>query len=235
MVAFDLETTGVDPETARIVTATTVRIHGSDVASREWLVDPGVAIPAAAAAIHGITTEHAHAAGGFPPVAAAQILAELNEAWTGGRPVVIYNASYDLTVLDRELRRHCGVNLDGVIGPVIDPFCIDKALDPYRKGKRTLTATCEHYGVKLTDAHSSTGDALAAARLAWRLAQLYPAELGDLSKINALQAAWRAEWAVNFADYLRRQGKPEHIDGSWPLRPWRADQAGPDTEGTTAA
>jgi DNA polymerase III subunit epsilon len=38
-------------------------------------------------------------------------------------------------VLDRELRRHCGVNLDGVIGPVIDPFCIDKHLDPYRRGR----------------------------------------------------------------------------------------------------
>jgi DNA polymerase-3 subunit epsilon len=234
MAAFDLETTGVDPETARIVTATVCRIL-PEVQTMELLVNPGVDIPAAATAIHGVTNEKAQADGCDPATAAARILAELDQAWTGGRPVVIYNAPYDLTVLDRELRRHCGVNLDGVIGPVIDPFVIDKHVDPYRRGSRVLAATCGHYGVALTDAHTSTGDALAAARLAWRLAQLYPAELGDLSKVNALQAAWRAEWAVNFADYLRRQGKPEDIDGSWPLRPWRTDQAAPDTEGTTAA
>ena len=45
---------------------------------------------------------------------------------------------------------------------VIDPFVIDKHIDPYRKGKRTLTAVCEHHGVKQTDAHDATGDDLAA-------------------------------------------------------------------------
>jgi DNA polymerase-3 subunit epsilon len=215
MAAFDLETTGVDPETARIVTATIARIDalaGAPVQTEQWLVNPGVEIPAAATAIHGVTTEKAQADGVDPATACARIFAELDQVWTGGRPVVIYNAPYDLTVLDRELRRHCGVNLDGVIGPVIDPFVIDKHVDPYRRGSRTLTATCGHYGAALTDAHTATGDALAAARL-----------------------AWRAEWATDFADYLRRQGKPEDIDGSWPLRPWRTDQAAPDTEGTTAA
>jgi DNA polymerase III subunit epsilon len=221
MTAFDLETTGPDPDTARIVTATVVRIHGAEVQSREWLVDPGVEIPTEASDIHGVTTAQAQAHGQDPASAAAQILAELDEAWTGGHPVVIYNGSYDLTVLDRELRRHCGSNLDGVIGPVIDPFVIDKHLDRYRKGKRTLIACCEHYKVTLGGAHDATQDALAAGRLAWRLAQVYPQQLGDLSLVNALQAAWRAEWAVGFTDYLRRQGSDEIVDGDWPLRPYR--------------
>lgn len=219
MCAFDLETTAADPEAARIVTATIVHIKGAQTDSRTWLVNPGVEIPAEAAAIHGVTTERARAEGIAPATAAAQILAELDEAWTAGHPVVIFNAPYDLTVLDRELRRHCGTSLDGVIGPVIDPFCIDKHLDRYRKGKRTLTATCEHYGVRLDGAHDATQDALAAARLAWRLATVYPEQLGDLAGVNELQAAWRAEWAERYADYLRRQGKPEPVDGAWPLRP----------------
>lgn len=219
MTAFDIETTGVDTETARIVTATIVHIRGTEVESREWLVNPGVEIPADAAAIHGITTERAQAEGIDPATAAAQIFAELDEAWTGGRPVIIYNAPYDLTVLDRELQRHCDTSLDGVIGPVIDPFCIDKHLDRYRKGSRTLTATCQHYKVKLEDAHTSAGDAIAAARLAWRLATTFPTELGDLGKVNGLQAAWRADWAKSFAEYLAKQGKPNDVDPSWPLRP----------------
>ncbi|WP_375483259.1 exonuclease domain-containing protein [uncultured Jatrophihabitans sp.] len=220
MTAFDLETTGVDVETARIVTASIVHIDGDDVRTREWLVNPGVDIPEEATAVHGVTTLHAKACGDEPATAAAQILTELDQAWTGGKPVIIYNAAYDLTVLDRELRRHCGVAVSDVVGPVIDPFCIDKALDRYRRGSRTLTATCQHYGVRLEDAHTSSGDAIAAARLAWRLAQVYPAELADLSRVNALQKAWRADWAVGFQDYLRRQGKDEHVDPSWPMRPY---------------
>ena len=75
LVAFDLETTGVDVETARIVTAAVVRI---DVAARtshptEWLVDPGIEIPAEASAIHGVTTERARAEGVDPRVAVAEI------------------------------------------------------------------------------------------------------------------------------------------------------------------
>ncbi len=170
MAAFDLETTGVDPESARIVTATIVKTPGEsgDLATRNWLVNPGVPIPAEATKVHGVTDEQAQADGIDPATAAAQILAELDEAWTGGRPVVIYNASYDLTVLDRELRRHCSSSRTAW-GAVSDPFGSDKERDRDRKGSRTLTATCAHYNVQHEDAHTADGDALAAARLAWRL------------------------------------------------------------------
>lgn len=221
MTAFDIESTGVDTETARIVTATVVHIHGAQTETQSWLLNPGVDIPAAATEIHGITNEKAQTDGIDPKRALLMIRAELVAAWDSGWPVIIYNAPYDVTLLDRELRRHHGGGLDR-LGPIIDPFVIDKALDRYRRGKRTLTATCEHYGVRLDGAHDATEDALAAARLAWRLAQVYPDELGDLSKVNDLQARWRAEWARGFEDYLRKQGKPETVDAHWPLRPLAA-------------
>ena len=60
LVAFDLETTGVDPDTARIVTGSLVHfIGGLPMKTQSWLADPGIDIPAEATAIHGITTEHA--------------------------------------------------------------------------------------------------------------------------------------------------------------------------------
>lgn len=218
--SFDIESTGVDVEQDRIVTATVVWIKGRQIETREWLLNPGVTIPKSAIDVHGVTNERARAEGLPPATALAQIFSELDDAWTAHRPVVIYNAAFDLTMLDRELRRHLGQSLDGVIGPVIDPFCIDKAMDPYRKGKRTLTDVCRHYDVRLEDAHTSTGDALAAARLAWRLAQVYPDQLGDLALVNGLQADWRQDWAESFTDYLRRQGKTEVVDGAWPIRPF---------------
>lgn len=214
---WDTETTSADPTECRLVTSTLVCVDESGIKdAREWLINPGVDIPADATAVHGITSEHARAAGDDAAVACFQIAKALYDAWEQGGPVVVYNASFDFTVLDRELRRYYDVPFE-IRGPIIDPFVIDKHLDRYRKGKRTLTATCAHYNVRLEDAHSSTGDALAACRLAWRLASLYP-ELHDLSAVNGLQAEWRAAWAVSFTDFLRSQGKDETVDGAWPMR-----------------
>lgn len=221
MFAWDLETTGANPDTARIVTATAVWIHGAVVTKRTWLVDTGVEIPAEATAIHGVTTERARAEGVDPALAAAQLWSEIEGAWSEGRPVIGYNLSYDFTVLDRELRRHCATHIDDLaLGPIIDGYVVDKELDRYRRGSRKLIDVCEHYGVRLEAAHDATEDALAAARLAWRMAQVYAAHLGDLSKVNGLQAAWRARWARDFEEYLRKQGKDEDVDGQWPVRAW---------------
>lgn len=221
ITSFDLETTGTDTETARIVTATVLQVDGESVWSREWLVNPGIPIPPEAAAIHGVTDQVA-AAGVHPSIAAAQILIALCESWCVGIPVVIFNASYDLTVLDRELGRHCNSALEWV-GAVLDPFVIDKHLDKYRKGKRTLAAMCASYQVTQEDAHTATGDALATARLAWRMLQGYP-QIRDFAMINQMQAEWRRVWALDFEDYLRRSGKSEHIDGAWPMRPRGSQQ-----------
>lgn len=220
LAAFDIESTGIDVENDRIVTATLVRINGRQTETRSWLIAPGIPIPAGASAVHGITDEMA-SKGVDPTIGCAEILAELDECWTGGRPVIIYNASYDLTLLDRELRRHCSVSLDGIIGTVIDPFVIWKELDRYRKGPRTLTAACEAFNVKQEGAHTAEGDALAAARVAYIQAQVYSDHLSRLEDLNALQTTWRRSWAVDFEKHLTKQGKPEHVDPHWPIRPYQ--------------
>ena len=220
LVAFDLETTGVDVETARIVTAAVVRI---DVAARtshptEWLVDPGIEIPAEASAIHGVTTERARAEGVDPRVAVAEIHHVLTDAWAVGYPVVAFNASYDLTVLDRELARY---RMGGVTpGPVVDPMVLDRICDKYRKGGRKLVDCCRHYEVRLDGAHNSTADAIAAARLAWRMAETYPKVGGStLDELQVVPQVGPEQWAVGFRAYLEKQGKPSgDVDGSWPLR-----------------
>lgn len=224
LVGFDLETTGPDPETARIVTASIVRRGTPQDGETGWLVDPGVEIPEEATAVHGITTEQARAAGVNPGEAAREIRDQLHAAMTQGWPLVIYNAPYDLTVLDRETHRHgqlgfCELFTDAV-GLVIDPLVLDKHVDRFRRGKRTLTAACEHYKVTLDGAHNSASDAIAAMRVAWRIARHYPAVAAtSLADLHELQVKARADQAASFQDYLRRQGKDEAVDGSWPLRP----------------
>jgi len=219
MLALDTETTGTDPETARIVTATTVRIQpGQPPDITEWLVNPGIDIPAEATAVHGITTEKARTEGVNPATACLEILDHLHDAWNTNIPVVIMNASYDLTVLDRELRRHTDRTLN-ITGHVIDPMVIDRATDKYRPGKRTLTDLCRHYRVTLDGAHTASGDALACARVAWRIAHDRP-DIGALAlaDLHGRQVEWRRRWAVDFTAHLRKTGKADVVDGSWPVR-----------------
>lgn len=150
LTVFDLETTGIDVETARIVTAHVGVLDrdGAVVERRDWLIDPGVEIPAGAAAVHGISTEHAVAHGAPARESIADIIETLRSALVIGRPLVAYNAPYDLTLLNREARRHGLTPLDSP-SPVIDPLVLDKALDRFRRGKRTLEVTAGHYGVVL--------------------------------------------------------------------------------------
>jgi len=180
MVGFDTETTGIDVERDRIVTTCTVLLQP---ATPTWtqkvtsnLIAVDVDIPAAAEEVHGISTKFARENGDPAPVVLDAVADQLYRAMAARIPVVGSNLAYDFTILDRELRRHdlptVDERLGRSLGPVIDVLVIDKWLDPYRKGKRKLTDLCEHYGIELVGAHDSTVDALAAARVAYRMGLL---------------------------------------------------------------
>jgi DNA polymerase-3 subunit epsilon len=224
LVGFDLETTGTDPLQARIVTAAVTEVKGGEpVRHRAWLASPGVPIPAETTAIHGVSTERAAAEGRPAPEVAAEVGDALRGYWAAGVPVVVYNAPFDLTLLDEELRRYALSPLvapGGRTGPVIDPLVLDRALDRYRRGKRTLEAACGVYGVVLDGAHDAGADALAAVRVARALALRFPeAGEAELATLQDRQALWYAAWAEDFAAWLRRKGNPAtDIDQAWPLR-----------------
>lgn len=218
LAAFDLETTGTDPFEARIVTATIVEVGSAGLlAERHWLVNPGVEIPAEAAAVHGVTTERARGEGLSAPRAVSEIADRLEEIAVSGAPLVIFNANYDLTVLRCEEQRH-GL-MAAMLGPILDPLVIDRALDRWRSGKRRLAYVCNAYGVRQDGEHTSGGDALAAARLAWRMAHDYSA-VGHrtLDELQVWQATSQREWAEDFERFLRAKGRDDVIEREWPVR-----------------
>jgi DNA polymerase-3 subunit epsilon len=221
LAVFDLETTGIDVDTCRIVTAHVgvIGASGQVLERREWLVDPGVEIPTAASLIHGVTTERARLEGRSASSAVAEIIAALTDAAGRGLPIVAYNAAYDLTILEREASRYGHSTLPGP-GPVIDPLVIDKAVDKYRRGKRTLSATAEHYGVVLDDAHDAGADAVAAGRVAQAIARAYP-ELAAtaVAELHARQVDWSREQAESYQSWRRANGEPQFTtSGAWPVR-----------------
>ncbi|MGW1023494.1 exonuclease domain-containing protein [Streptomyces sp. NPDC002577] len=227
LVAFDTETTGVDVETDRIVSAAVVVQDAAGLRARvtRWLVNPGVPVPEAATAVHGLTEDHLQRNGRWPAPVMEELARALAEHVAAGRPLVVMNAPFDLTLLDRELRRHRASSLSHYLESsplcVLDPRVLDKHLDRYRKGRRTLTDLCEHYGVVLDGAHDAAADALAALdvvraigrRFAARLERLSPAEL------HTLQAVWHAAQARGLQAWFARSGSQEAVDPAWPLRP----------------
>lgn len=230
LVGFDLETTGTEPLESRIVTAAVVEVRGGAVAGRRlWLADPGIRIPEQASAIHGISNERAAAEGRPVREVADEVAQVLAEHWARGTPVVAYNAAFDLTLLSAELARHglpaLGDRLAALtgetgIGPVVDPLTIDRAVDRYRRGKRTLEAVCVEYGVALDGAHEASADALAAVRVAIAMAERHPTVANlALPDLHQEQVRWYADWAGGFQEFLRKKGTPDAvIDPAWPLR-----------------
>lgn len=221
VAVFDLETTGVDVRTARIVTACIAVLDatGALVSRRDWLADPGVEIPEGAAAIHGITTERARAEGRPAADVVAEIVAELRAHLSAGLPLVVYNAPYDLSLLRFEAERHAVAPLVEP-APVIDPLVIDKAVDRYRKGKRTLEAAAAHYGVSLDGAHDAGVDAIAAGHVARAIVDAHAAKLpASLPELHASQVTWHEQQASSFEDYMRTQ-RDQHFtaDRGWPVR-----------------
>lgn len=216
---FDLETTGIDVETSRIVSAYVGVIDAEGTpAGVSWLADPGVDIPVQASAVHGITTARAQAEGRPAAEVIAEIIAVLRSLLTRGIPITIYNAAYDLTLLNREAVRH-GIEPLESPAPIIDPLVIDRAMDRYRKGKRTLEIAASLYGVELMDAHDATADAVAAGRLAQAIGRKYSAELGDdLEALHARQAEWSEQSAASFQEYRRRTDPDFVSSGAWPER-----------------
>ncbi|MCB5165354.1 3'-5' exonuclease [Streptomyces bambusae] len=227
LAAFDTETTGVDVEQDRIVSAAVVvqECAGGRVRSTRWLVNPGIPVPAGATEIHGLTDDHLQRLGRWPAPVMEEIARTLGEQAAAGRPVVVMNAPFDLTLLDRELRRHRASSLARYLDnrplTVLDPRVLDKHLDRYRKGRRTLTDLCAHYGITLDGAHDAAADAVASMevvravgrRFAGRLERLSPAEL------HTLQAVWHAAQARGLQAWFARNGSEEAVDPHWPVRP----------------
>jgi DNA polymerase III subunit epsilon len=273
LAGLDLETTSPLPEEARIVTAAFVTVGaaadvGADpgsllrhVESRTWLADPGVAIPEEATAVHGVTTEHAREHGQHGAEVAHELREALEAVGETDAPLIVFNARYDLTVLDREWVRRGVIPPPGFPWRVVDPFVLDKWLDRYRKSyppghdaesakaagvpsSRTLTGMCAHYRASLDGAHDAAFDALAAVRLAYRmaahaepvrrvrgrddaveLAQLrktWEAVRGDLDRLHKFQRGVALEERERFAEYKASIGEYDEAariraEVGWPV------------------
>lgn len=221
-LGFDTETTGVNPAQDRIVTAALVMRDAQGTRERTWLIDPGVEIPESASAIHGVTTEKARAEGSPPPAALEEIAGYIAHGLRVRIPVVAFNAGFDLAILDAELARHGLPTLPERLGhpvrPVIDPLVLDRGLDRYRKGKRTLGDLCVVYGVTGSGLHTAEVDVVATLDVLEAMAARHADAVGHLTldELHDFQVGAHRAWAEHFREWLQSQGKVGGPGLDWP-------------------
>lgn len=178
LVFFDLETTGPEIGTDRIVQFAAVKLL-ADGTRRQWqtLVNPGIPIPLGATKVHGITDEMVADAPTFGR-RASRLHAALEGADLGG-----YNARrFDVPFLIHEFKR-VGFATDLHTRRIVDPMRIFMQAEP-----RDLGAAVKRYCGRAHDqAHQAMADTEAALDVF--LAQLQAGVVeGDIEKIHRLCA-----------------------------------------------
>jgi DNA polymerase-3 subunit epsilon len=214
LASLDFETTGVDPLADRVISYALLDEPGFEITS---LVNPGVPIPEAAAAVHGITDEML-----VDAPTSAEALAVVVD-WVKvlierGVGLVVFNAAYDLTMLRAEAERHGLDQPDWNRLLVVDPLVVDWAIERGGLGPRRLVDVASYYGVPIEDAHDARCDAQAARDVAVELAARHP-QVGTLS-VDVLmneQRRWFAERAADWNAYAERVGRPIDDPHGWPL------------------
>lgn len=189
IVFIDLETTGVNLATDRVIEIAIVKIAPDKTrVVKHKIVNPQMPIPKSASDIHGITDEKVKDAPTFKEVA-NELKQFIDNADLSG-----YNSNrFDIPLLMEEFLR-AGITLDMANRRMLDVQQIFHMME-----KRTLGAAYKFYCEKeLVDAHSAEADASAT----WEILE---AQLGRYEHLgNTLDTILQFTGEEKYVDFARR-------------------------------
>ena len=175
LVFFDLETTGIDIVKDRIIEISYVKVfpNGKEE-SKTMRINPGMPIPPASTAIHGITDDDVKDCPLFKNVA-KQLAAQIEGCDLAG-----YNSNrFDIPVLAEEFLR-AGVDIDLTRRKFIDVQTIF-----YKMEQRTLAAAYKFYCQKsLENAHTAAADTMATYEVLKAQLDRYPELKNDVAFLS---------------------------------------------------
>jgi DNA polymerase-3 subunit epsilon len=195
---LDVETTGRDASVDRVVEVGIVVGRGGDVVARyNWLINPGIPIPAEVSAVHGITDDMVKDKPRFEDVAA-----EIGQALRACVPAA-YNALCDRAFMMGEFSR-AKADTTGIPALTrevewIDPLVWARDIQHDEKS-RALGDVAARLGVKLEQAHRASDDAEAALRVMYalgadsRVPAAYGALVQEQRRLSQAQADQRRMW-----------------------------------------
>ncbi len=156
IIVCDLETTGLDPATDRIIEVGLVRVEqGNITAEYHALVNPGMQLPLKIKRLTGLgdgDLAQAHPLPGVLP----EILDFIGESAIAG-----HNVRFDLGFLTAA----CGQPFQN---PLYDTLELARLLAPEAPSYR-LESLCSRYNIEISSAHRALDDAMATAKLLQKL------------------------------------------------------------------
>lgn len=236
-LGLDFEATAANPLEARPIQycLSYVEFDDSGKAKSDTVtsyINPGVEIPEDSFKIHGISDETVKAQGEDPASAINAIGEAVRQVVDSGGSIVIMNAAYDLTLLDREAARHNLVPISemlfngirGHVSPVLDPMILDKRFVKMRRrvsetqGARCLKTIAGVYGLPWDDskAHDAEYDTKQTIRVVMKMARVAMADPQTF-----VQRGWKKEDALNTIQTRYQTAEQLHQD----QRKWAAAQA----------
>lgn len=148
-VVFDTETTGVNPNYARIVEIAAVKIRGGEIEDEvEWLINPKHPISPESREIHGISPEMIADKPDFNSVY------KDFARFCAGAILVAHNANFDVTFVRNEAIRYENPLPPN---PVLDSLRLFRRRYPDLED-HTLQAVAEHAGIDLGQFHRAVDD-----------------------------------------------------------------------------
>lgn len=190
IIFFDLETTGVDHVKDRVVELALIKLMPDGARDRfVKRVNPGMPIPEAATAIHGITDADVANAPTFK-----QIAHQLYD-WMKQCDLAGYNSNkFDIPMLAEEFLR-AGINVDFTERKMIDVQQIF-----FKMETRTLSAAYQFYCKKeLENAHSAEADVMATIEVLESQLDRYATLPNDVVSLHGFTSG-----GEEMVDYARR-------------------------------
>lgn len=223
LIGMDTETTNADPMTARFVTtAIMLDIPGEEQKCWEWISKPGWGfVEIGATAVHGISDEYANTNGQDADIVIREMYSVLSALIKQyNPPMVMTSSNFDLTILNAEsIRLGLGKLEDNInLPPILDTLTLDRMLDKFRIGRRTLTSTAANYGIVFRyGAHIAKGDIDVAIRLARAIGKKYSRiATANLNNLQRLQREFHLEWLTQYTEYRRIEDPDFYASGDWP-------------------
>lgn len=159
-VALDVETTGLDAKSNRIIEIAAVRfIRGKPEEEFASLINPGIPVPSEITDLTGITSESIVGAPPFSEVADTLL------SFIGNAAVCGHQVNFDCDFINAELKR---AGREPVKSRQIDTALLSRLLLSDLAGY-TLTLVAKELGIILDNAHRALDDARASGLIAGRL------------------------------------------------------------------